>query len=219
MNQENWNNWINRINWIIGIAKRRGWDYSELEIKEPISESAFEILENELGLVYPTDFKEVLTKYSSGLLFNWQIEGEETEGEFAEIFCGAGRGYLWDFETLRDDYKNIQGWIKECFPNPEDEYDKVWHNKIPFLDVPNGDVIAFADKTEKGNPVIYLSHEGDDFHGQILGDNFVDFIDKWTQLGCVGTEDWQFEPFYSYEKKELLIDDSKLMAWIEWLEK
>ena len=33
------------------------------------------------------------------------------------------------------------------------------------------------------------------FHGQILGENFIDFMNKWTQLGCVGTEDWQFEPF------------------------
>ena len=150
---------------------------------------------------------------------DWQIEGEETEGEFREIFCGAGRGYLWDFDTLRDDYKNIRGWITECFPNPDDEYDKVWYNKIPFLDVPNGDVIAFGDKTEFGNQVVYLSHEGDDFHGQILGENFIDFMNKWTQLGCVGTEDWQFEPFYDYEKKTMLSDKSMLNKWVKWLEK
>lgn len=146
-------------------------------------------------------------------------QGEEAEGDFREIFCGAGHGYLWDFDTLRNDYKNTQGRISECFSNPEDEYDRVWHNKIPFLDVPNGDVIAFGKRTESGNQVVYLSHEGDDFHGQILGDNFIDFINKWTQLGCVRTECWHFEPFYDYETKKLLTDKTKLDSWNKWLEK
>ncbi|SFF69791.1 SMI1/KNR4 family protein [Sunxiuqinia elliptica] len=219
MNIEVWNTWISKIEWILKIAKKRNWDYTELTIKKPVSEKAFEILEKELNIEYPSDFKEVLTKYSSAVLMDWQIEGEEPEGEFQEIFCGAGRGYLWDFDSLRDDYKNIQGWINECFSNPEDEYDKVWYNKIPFLDVPNGDVIAFGEKTDKGNQVVYLSHEGDDFHGQILGESFIDFIDKWTRLGCVGTEDWQFEPFYNYETKTLLSDKSILDKWVKWLEK
>lgn len=219
MMNELWNEWISRIEWILGIAKKRNWDYSDLTIKKPISEKAFDILEKELNIKYPEDFKEVLTTYSSGILMNWQIEGEETEGEFREIFCGAGRGYLWNFDTLRDDYKNIKDWITECFPNSKDEYDRVWYNKVPFLDVPNGDVIAFGDKTEFGNQVVYLSHEGDDFHGQILGENFIDFINKWTQLGCVGTEDWQFEPFYDYEKKTMLSDKTILDRWIKWLEK
>lgn len=219
MNKEIWNNWMNRIEWILSIAEKRNWDYSELTIKKPISENAFKILEKELNLEYPTDFKEVLTKYSSGLLMDWQIEGEETEGEFWQIFRGPGRGYLWDFDTLRDDYKNIQGWITICFSNPEDDYHKIWYNKIPFLNVPNGDVIAFGDKTEKGNEVVYLSHEGDNFHGGVLGDNFIDFIDKWTQLGCIGTEAWQFDPFYNYETKKLLSDLTVLEKWKKWLEK
>ncbi len=219
MNKGIWDNWIERIEWILSIAQKRNWDYSELTIKKPVSENAFEILEKELNLEYPADFKEVLTKYSSGILMDWQIEGEETEGEFRQIFCGGGRGYLWDFDFLREDYKNIQGWITECFSNLEDDCDKIWHNKIPFLHVPNGDVIAFGDKTEKGNQVVYLSHEGDGFHGQILGGNFIDFINKWTQLGCVGTEDWQFEPFYDYRKKTMLSDKTILDKWIKWLEK
>jgi hypothetical protein len=41
--------------------------------------------------------------------------------------------------------------------------------------VPNGNIIAFGTEIEKGNTVIYLSHEGDDFHG--------------SNLGCVGIED------------------------------
>jgi hypothetical protein len=37
-------------------------------------------------------------------------------------------------------------------------------------------------RPEKGNQVVYLSHEGDDFHGQILGDNFIDFINNMDSI-------------------------------------
>ncbi|UCS94956.1 hypothetical protein KZP23_08075 [Echinicola marina] len=68
MNNEIWSNWIRRIEWILNIAKKRNWDYSELTVKEPISRRSFDTLEKELNLTYPEDFKEVLTKYSSGIL-------------------------------------------------------------------------------------------------------------------------------------------------------
>lgn len=221
MNEIIWERWTSDINWILDVAKRKNWDYSPLVIKKPVSVKAFNLLEKELKLEYPTDFKRVLTQYASGLAMSWQIEGEETEeeGEFSEMFCGGGRGYLWDFDTLKDDFIGYQSWVKECFPNTKDEYDKIWHGKTPFLDVPNGDVIAFCKKTAKGNPVVYLSHDGDEFHGQILGENFIDFINKWTQLGCIGTECWQFEPFYDFAKKTLLADKEKLNRWKLWLEK
>jgi hypothetical protein len=219
MNKELWDKWIENINWILTIAKKRHWDTEELEIKSTVTANDFISLENHLDITYPDDFKEILTNYSSGILLNWQIEGEETEGEYKEIFCGGGRGYLWDFSTLKDDYENYQGWIKECFSNEDDEYDKVWYNKIPFLDVPNGDVIAFGEKATTGNPVIYLSHDGSDFHGHKLGDNFVDFITKWTKLGCIGTEEWQFEVFYDYERMELKTEGQTFENWIKWLQK
>ena len=63
-----------------------------------------------------------------------------------------------------------------------------------------------------------MSHGGDNFHGQILGENFVDFISKWTQTGCVGTEDWQLEPFYDYETKTFLSNNAILEEWKRWLE-
>lgn len=219
MNAETWNNWINRVNWILNIASQRNWDYSDLTVKDPVSDIAFENLEKELNIQYPDDFKEILTRYSAGVFMRWQIDGEDTEGDFGQILCGAREGYLWDFETLKDQYISYQDWIQECFSDPENKYDKVWHHKIPFIDVGNGDFIAFGDKTDKGNQVVYLSHDGDDFHGKKLGDNFIDFIERWTQTGCAGTESWQFEPFYNDETQQFLANKSKLDEWRKWLEK
>jgi cell wall assembly regulator SMI1 len=219
MDKAIWDKWVRDWNWILMIAKKRNWDHDPLLIKPPVKLSQITQLEKELGINYPSAFKTVLTEYASGVRFGWQIEGEETEGEFKGVFCGCGRGYLWDFGTLKDDYEN---YIKqlEGFPNIDDEYDRVWHNKIPFLDVPNGDTIAFdIAKGLENSAVVYLSHEGDDFHGSRLGENFIEFITRWSNLGCIGTEDWQYEPFYDSEKRKLRDHAPVIERWKQWLEK
>lgn len=51
-------------------------------------------------------------------------------------------------------------WEEECFNNEDDEYDAVWHHKLGFMHVPNGDMIAFdVKKSETNPPVVYLSHD------------------------------------------------------------
>jgi hypothetical protein len=124
-------------------CKKKNWDTDPLIIKPTINADEIIQIENEFQIKYPFEFKTILTQYSSGVLFSWQIENEETEGAFRKIFCGCGRGYLWDIETLKSDVEKYNNWVSRCFSNIDDEYDKIWHNKVPFLNVPNGDIIAF----------------------------------------------------------------------------
>lgn len=49
-----------------------------------------------------------MAQYSSGLLMYWHMEGEEPQGRFREIFSGGGDGYLWDFESLEEEYINYK---------------------------------------------------------------------------------------------------------------
>ncbi len=60
--------------------------------------------------------------------------------------------------------------------------------------VPNGDYLAI-DLASPEAPIVYLSHDGDDTYNLPLGANFADFIDRWTLLGCPGSEGWQMTPF------------------------
>jgi len=79
----------------------------------------------------------------------------------------------------------------------------------------------FAFDIEKGNlncPVIYLSHDGSDNHGMKVGNNFIDFITRWSNIGCPGTEDWQIEPFYNYNNKQIDLTGERVSAWKKWLE-
>jgi hypothetical protein len=209
-----WNKWHDNWTWIMNTAKRRSWHVRPFELKPLVDITDIILLEENLNIRYPNDFKHVLTNYASSVEFYWHMEEEEPEEEFRGIFCGAGRGYLWDFSTLKNDYKDYRGWVEQCFPNPEDEYDKIWHNKVPFIDVPNGDMIVFDTSVSVDNsPVLYLSHDGSEFHGHRLAKNFIDFITRWSNLGCVGTEDWQFEPFYDYALMEVMASSPKIDRW------
>jgi hypothetical protein len=104
MDKITWDKWHADWNWILEIAKRRNWQNEPLIIRPTINVDEINRIESDLQIKYPLEFKTVLTKFSSGVLFGWQIENEETEEEFREIFCGCGRGYLWDIETLKSDF-------------------------------------------------------------------------------------------------------------------
>lgn len=117
----------------------------------------------------------------------------ELPKEFNEIFAGE---CIWNVNNLIDIDESRESWARECFSNLEDEYDKVWHNKLAFMDVANGDKIAIdLERYPDYTPVVYLSHDDGEGHGYILGESFKDFIDRWTLIGCPGSEDWQMMPF------------------------
>jgi hypothetical protein len=40
-------------------------------------------------------------------------------------------------------------------------------------------------------PVVFLSHDGGEGHGDWLGRDFEDYVDRLGRLGCIGAEDWQ----------------------------
>jgi hypothetical protein len=106
-------------------------------------------------------------------------------------------------------------WIKHCYPTIDDPYDRVWHNKLAFLDVHNDDMLAL-DLDSVDSPVVYLSHDGSDFHGTVLGKNFVDFVDCWSLIGVVGAEDWRFERFVSTRSEGLEPRSEFASQWRDW---
>ena len=60
----------------------------------------------------------------------------------------------------------------------------------------NGDFIAFDLLDEKEDKrVVYLSHDGGEGHGVILGRNFIDFMDRLITIGACGPEDFSAYAF------------------------
>ncbi|MGV3719452.1 MAG: SMI1/KNR4 family protein [Actinomycetota bacterium] len=128
---------------------------------------------------------------------------------FQEIFCGE---CYWDLHQLVALEESRRSWISSVFPDPENEYDRVWHQKLAFMEVGNGDLLAL-DLGQEGAPVVYLSHDGGESHGYLLGRDFADFIDRWSLLGCPGAEDWQMAPFLSGPTSYLEVQGERAAQW------
>ena len=235
MNKEIWKDWVSKFEWIqeMSISKgwnefkwqqlkemeSKGWDINKLQIEKPASIEWINRIENSISQIFPDDFKTVLTEYSSAVRINWHMNDDAVE-EFDEIFCGAGYGYVWDAALLVEIHENYQGWLRDCWTDPNDEYGGIYYNKVPFISVPNGDLIAFKKEMNDGkSEVVYLSHDDGELHGKRLAKNFIEFISKWSNIGLVGTEEWQMSPFYDYDKEELSSDNEQVKLWKSILDK
>lgn len=84
------------------------------------------------------------------------------------------------------------------------------------MDVPNGDIIAVGNNPSE---VIYFSHEGDTMHGKILGNNLWNFLEFYSRVGFAGSEDWQLEPFFDFEKNIMMTNSDKVDPYAKLLEK
>jgi cell wall assembly regulator SMI1 len=185
--------------WLKAISDLGG-DARELVIKAGASEEEIRKEEEKIGIPLPTELREAL-KLSSHFEFCWFLPDDfSSPTDFREIFCGQ---LHWGLEFIENFYSGYQGWIRECFPNPDDSYDAVWHHKFPFHEVGNGDYLAFDLNDENYGKIIYLSHDDGEGHGYEMASSFSELLANWVSLGCVGAEDWQWLPFTNGMKSRI----------------
>jgi len=156
-----------------------------------------------LGYTLPPHFREVLLENTAHLEFWWDINDITDEDEdflpeeLAEIFCGE---LLFGLDLLLGYEESRKSWVEDVYPDYNNKYDRVWHNKMSFQQVGNGDYLAIELEPENYGKVVYLSHDGSENHGIYIADNFKEFLMNYAAVGCTGGEDWQWEPFYTKGK-------------------
>ena len=180
-----------------------GGEVEPLTIEKPATEEEVKAVEVKLGYTLPPHFREVLLENTAHLEFWWDIDDIIDEEDIslpdklAEIFRGK---LLFGLDLLLDYEEDRQDWEGDAYPNSDKEYDRVWHNKMSFFQVGNGDYIAIELEPENYGKVVYLSHDGSENHGLYIADNFKEFLMNYAAVGCTGGEDWQWEPFYTKGK-------------------
>ncbi|MGV3586018.1 MAG: SMI1/KNR4 family protein [Adhaeribacter sp.] len=210
---------LNKIEWIKGIAERKGWDIiQDLIYKEPASIDEVNIIEKEIGIQLPKDYKQLFTECSRNFEFRYQFD-EETPEEFKGIFSGE---IYWNLDRFKEQYNDnyvywAKDWLDTSNPDKEalEQEAKILNNKVPLMEVPNGDLIVIGYNPSE---VIYFSHEGDDMHGKVLGESLWSFLEFHSRVGFIGSEDWQFEPFFDYEQNKMITIGPKVERFINWLE-
>ena len=192
-----------RLNLFLEKIEDLGGETDPLAIEKPATEDEIKAVETKLGYTLPPHFREVLLENTAHLDFYWDINDITDEGDISlpdklvEIFRGQ---LLFGLDLLLDYEDDRKGWVKEVYPDYNNEYDRVWHNKMAFHQVGNGDYIAIELEPENYGKVVYLSHDGSENHGLYIADNFKEFLMNYAAVGCTGGEDWQWEPFYSKGK-------------------
>ena len=193
----------NRLNLFLEKIEDLGGETDPLTIEKPATEEEIKAVEAQLGYTLPSHFREVLLENTAHLDFYWDINDIMDEGDISlpdklvEIFRGQ---LLFGLDLLLDYEDDRKGWVKEVYPDYNNEYDRVWHNKMSFHQVGNGDYIAIELELENYGKVVYLSHDGSENHGLYIASNFKEFLMNYAAIGCIGGEDWQWEPFYTEGK-------------------
>ena len=192
-----------RLNLFLEKIEDLGGETDPLTIEKPATEEEIKAVEEQLGYTLPPHFREVLLENTAHLEFWWDIDDIIDEEDIslpdklAEIFRGK---LLFGLDLLLDYEEDRQDWEGDAYPNSDKEYDRVWHNKMSFFQVGNGDYIAIELEPENYGKVVYLSHDGSENHGLYIADNFKEFLMNYAAVGCTGGEDWQWEPFYTKGK-------------------
>ena len=208
-----------RLNLFLEKIETLGGNIDPLTIGKPATEEEIKAVEEQLGYILPSHFREVLLENTAHLDFYWDINDITDEGDISlpdklvEIFRGQ---LLFGLDLLLDYEDDRKGWVKEVYPDYNNEYDRVWHNKMSFHQVGNGDYIAIELEPENYGKVVYLSHDGSENHGLYIASNFKEFLMNYAAIGCIGGEDWQWEPFYT-EGKGIDPTSENAQAWYKVL--
>jgi hypothetical protein len=184
---------VNNWKFFAEAIKKADGEVKALSVEEPATESEVAMLEGKLGFELPHSFKEVLLGFSKNVDFRWFMpDNYEFEDDLCQIFSGDMH---WSLDGLVKFNEDKNGWRDDVFPNKEDSYDIIWHDKLAFHEVGNGDYLAVDLSRAGKEPIVYLSHDGGEGHGVEMANNFKEFVFLSSRIGCVGAEDWQWLPF------------------------
>jgi len=206
--------WKRRWEAALAACEALGGRADQLVVGPAGSADEVKHVEEQLGRPLPSSFSRVVTEFSAKVEMSWFLpEALDPPEPFRSTFCGK---CSWDLRRLPELDGERLSWIREVFPNREDAYDVMWHDKLAVQAVGNGDYLAIGQCGGASEALVYLSHDDGKGHGYALGSNFFEAIDRWTRVACCGAEDWQWLPFVTSATSGVNPDCDNAEAWRKW---
>lgn len=207
---------------------------TQLEIA-PASSSS-DLAELDLrGIHLPQSMLDVVASRSARVGLHWRLFDYEGFDSIESPALGQNTPWwggrhaadvsasLWDVSALPRLKQTYQEWLDVCFlpwieDEPDDPYPRVWLDKLPIIEVADGDMIAIDILPGAGcGQIVYLCHDDAcDLHGQALGSDFVDFVTRWSRVGCVGPDGPSLGVF-SEAGVFAAPDSQTVLDWRSWL--
>ncbi|KOP71867.1 hypothetical protein AMS60_21480 [Bacillus sp. FJAT-21945] len=198
---------ISKWKQILQKLEKNNGKVRQIQIGKKATMQEIEAKEKELGCQLPPSYKYIVHNIGKSLSFYYSFsEDTMIPCEFREIFSGE---INWNIDFLQN--LNIADDLLE---DGEDDGSTL-RGKLEFSHSGNGDIYAFdmsVDSAEK--PVIYWDHEEDTI--TYIADSFIDYLLRITELGCIGSEKWQFEYFLS--DSGLDTASPAAVKWKQWFE-
>jgi len=186
---------------------RRDLSVQPLQVKGPIEQRIVTDREKKMGMALPEQLRAFFLTAATFVLMGWHSQNNFSIGDFEFGSIGGHMRIVfqdvipvthlsgwnpneWDEEMLSFWQSDSESW------DDIDDIIALLNHSISFMDIGNGDHLVIDTRDGK---VKYLSHEGPEAIGVVLGRDFNDFMMRWSQLGCVGPEIWWLEPFLTDE--------------------
>ncbi|MGG2091533.1 SMI1/KNR4 family protein [Bacillus sp. S13(2024)] len=200
LNSQNWiNNWNETFH---QIEKIKG-EIESFVVEKSATEEEIKLIEHQLGYALPSSFREVLVKFSKQVELRWSFPDElSIPAEFDAIFAGE---LCWNLDSI-EDLTEVADSLKDV----GDNYGENLRQKLAFYTVTNGDYLALdLNSNNEDAAVVYWDHEEDLV--TYVADNFIEFIEKFTDLHLIGAEIWQWETFI--DSKGINTDSEIAQKW------
>jgi hypothetical protein len=187
-----------------------GGEAHDLVMEQRATGLELDAIEISIGTPLPSKVREFASEVSRRIAFHWYLpDSLELPHSLRGIFGG---GLDFDVHKIPKHENSRAGWQAACFPDLANSYDQVWHHKLAFHEVPNGDYLAF----DSDGRVVYLSHDDGEGHGYIIASSFPDLLVRWIPLGCPGG-DWQWMPFVSSRHSGINPDSQNAKQWLQMI--
>jgi hypothetical protein len=187
-------------------------------IEPPASEPEVAAVEGRLGVRLPAAFRDTLLHFSRRVSFSWYCDPDDCKilgPPEAVRSVVAGRCH-WDLGLLEKLDLVRRGWA-DTFSDPNRPFDQVWQRKVVAIQQDGyGNLLALDARPDGGDAVVYLSHDDDAAHGYHLGRDFLDFMDRWSQVGCAGPYAGGWLPFTRGPQSLIDPDCENARTWRKW---